>query len=378
MNKKFKLLAEDYLKCGSKLYFVSKDTNIIYCIDSKSGEINFIDCIPEENIFGDRLCSKILMWNEEMIFVPVNAKKIWRYNTVTKEWYGVRLEKYAQKKNKFFQAAVYKDNLFMFGCSCSAIFVLNLVTNQLVFIEKPFEYLNKEKEYFDDIYFKGDFVRCGAEIMLASCMDNSVMKFDMRTKKVIFYKVGNKKNQYSGIAWDGKHYWLSPRYKTPIVRWDGKEDVVELELPKEGLEAETGFLGVIVKHKELIIPGKKRYSIVINRNMEKFYMDIVPKAYIFYKKKEDEFLSIDPYGNLTFESSGKRYVFKCEADANTLRKFQLEKNDIFQNEFSEIKYESSSFSIDDYLNGIVFVGKKCSIRNENIGIKVWKKEKGDF
>lgn len=372
------MLAEDYLEYGYKLYFVSKDTNIIYCIDSNTGEIEFIDCVPEENIFGERLCSKILLWNEEMIFIPVNAKKIWRYNTVTKKWKGVGLEKYGQKKNKFFQAIIYKNSLFMFGCSCPAIFLLNLVTDQFVLIESPFDYLNKKKGYFDDIYFKGNFVRRGTEIMIASCMDNSIMKFDMRSKKAFFYEVGNKKNQYSGIAWDGENYWIAPRYKTHIVRWDGKEDIEEIELPQKELEAETGFLGVVVRNSGLIIPGKKRYSIVVNRIKGNFYIDIIPKAYILFKRMEENLLSIDLYGNLTIESNEKRRVFKCVTSVNSLRKFQLKKIDIFQIEFTDIKYESSSFSINDYINGIVFEGMKYSIKKDNIGIKIWNKEKGDF
>ena len=322
MNREVNLLAEDCLKRNKKLYFVSKDTNVIYSINMKIGKLEFIDCIPEESILKKNLCHKILTWNDEMIFIPMNAKKIWRYNLVTKQWHGINLGEYENKRDKFFQAFVYKNDLFMIGCGCPAIFRLNLITEEFLIIKKPFKHLINKKMFVTDIFFRYHFVQKGTKILMASCVDICVMEFDLKIKKVLFYKVGNEKNKYSGIVWDGDNYWLSPRYKTPIVRWDGKNKSKEYNLPNEILENEIGFLGVVATDNGILFYGKKDYSILITEKNDNINMKIIHQTYVFYKREENETIKLLRNGKLVVENNKYKKIFHIIAKKNSLKHFQ--------------------------------------------------------
>lgn len=70
-------------------------------------------------------------------------------------------------------------------------------------------------------------------LYLASYLDNFVLKFDMETRKHEWIKMGNEDHTYSAITRDGENFWLPPRVKGDIVKWDGKENTQILPLPKE-------------------------------------------------------------------------------------------------------------------------------------------------
>lgn len=364
------LLAYDFLKLGNKLYFVAKDTNIIFSVDINSKKIEFVDCIPDECIYEKCLCYKIISWECEMIFVPMNAKKIWRYNVENKKWHGIGLGGYEDRKNKSFQAFIYMNNLFMIGCGCPAIFQIDLITEHVLIIDEPFKNLTKKKDLSTDIFFRSDFVRKGNKIFMASCQDNSIMEFDLHNKKVLFHKVGNKKNRYSGIAWDGEDFWISPRDKMPIVRWDGETNVTEYSIPYDKIENEVGFLGVVNTEHGLLFYGKKQYSILMNKKENN--LEIIPKTYLFYKKEKDSFISLDFCGKLVIENGNEKIEIQLSEEKCRLKEFQLEKGNRCDIYFTEPKQESNFYDMNDMIDNLVQIKlDSTTIKNNKIGYKIW-------
>jgi len=64
-------------------------------------------------------------------------------------------------------------------------------------------------------------------IMFASYRANAVVEFNMETLKSKVYEVGQRGYQYSGMCFDGKNYWLSPRCDGPIVKWNPEVGVIK-------------------------------------------------------------------------------------------------------------------------------------------------------
>ena len=57
---------------------------MIFSFNLETEQVEIVDSIPEEMFSTYRLGNKIVSWGEELIFVPMAAKKIWRYNITTK------------------------------------------------------------------------------------------------------------------------------------------------------------------------------------------------------------------------------------------------------------------------------------------------------
>lgn len=73
-----------------KVVFVAKQLNMIYMLDLTSGEVKIVGSILEE-LFEERLIGDIQYWNNQVIFVHLNAKIIWIYNMEFSEWHGIEL-----------------------------------------------------------------------------------------------------------------------------------------------------------------------------------------------------------------------------------------------------------------------------------------------
>lgn len=364
-------MAEDFLKIDKKLYFVSKDINIIFNLNLDTGKIEFVDCFPDESIDEKNLCYKILIWKNELIFVPMNAKKIWKYDIRNKKWNGIGLGKYENVKNKSFQAFIYDNHLFMVGCGYPAIFQLNLETNQILVIEDPFKHLNKGKCSISKIFFRYNFVQKREKIFMASCQDNSVMEFNLHDQSIVFHKIGNKKNKYSGIAWDGNDFWISPRDKTSIVKWNGKTEVVEYALPYSKLEEEIGFLGVINTRYGILFYGKKQNSILIVRQEKEINIQIIPKTYIFLKNEENSIYGLDAYGNLTIKDDKKEKNFQLTADKICLQNFLIKRGNNCNINYSKSRCESPFLELNDMINNVLQLKLSEISENEKTGSNIW-------
>ena len=77
---------EDCVRVEDYIYFISRDYNVIFRLKIKTGEVYIVGSLPEEHMLECQLGAKIVYANGELIFAPMNAKKIWRYNINDKKW----------------------------------------------------------------------------------------------------------------------------------------------------------------------------------------------------------------------------------------------------------------------------------------------------
>ena len=74
----------------------------------------------------------------------------------------------------------------------------------------------------------------------------------MVTDEYRWEKVGSDGNRYSGIAWDGKAFWLSPRKHTSIVRWILGVGIEEFDISRDYQEG-NNFGGVVYYDDKIYI-----------------------------------------------------------------------------------------------------------------------------
>lgn len=323
-------LAEDCVEVEEKMYFISKYMNIIFSLDTIDGKVSMVSCLPEHDAFDSRLGAKILSWRNELIFAPMKAQKIWRYNLETKRWKGYERKAYIDE-TEMFEAIIYGDTAFIIGSNYPAIIRIDLVSDKMTYIDEPYRFLKEKKIGMNDSYFRTSYARIGSWIFLASCLDNMVLKFDLESLEYKWLEIGSKGNCYSGISWDGEYFWLAPRKGTPLVRWNGENEITEFALPAEVDDRALNFLGVVCMGDEIILPGfTAKYSLIMNKNKGGKF-EKIQGQYLFYKEMSNgKVISCSTAGELVIVQKNQVKKFTLACDKKMLVDFI--KHNFFQNE----------------------------------------------
>ncbi len=311
------ITTEDCVRIGEDLYFIDSECNIIYKMEIKTGVISIVGSIPEENLLAPRLSAKIVHIDKKLYFSPMNAKKIWRYDLQTEEWKGFSRKTYGKTSfGHMFQAIEYDKKIFFIGCSYPAIIALDTVTEKTEYIEKPYEYLDGKAREENDSYFRTDYVKKYKKIYMASCVSNEVFIFDLETQEFEFVTIGESYFRYSGIAYDGKQFYLSPRKNTPIVKWDGKNTEYYTLPSIYNDRNEMIFGGVWCDADKIVLPSVFwDKSIVIENKDELYSLKILNESFYFYKTIDNETtVNLKQPNIMTIKFRENEWKYKLEID----------------------------------------------------------------
>lgn len=313
-----KVLFEDCVRVKNDLYFICRDYNSVCKMDIETGKIEAITSIPEESAYAWRLGSKIIYWNGFLFFAPMNAKKIWKYDLERGNWNGYErkeLDNWTTSRDMF-QAVLYKNKIYFIGCLYPAIIVLDLQSDALEYVTKPYENrinLAKEKK---DSWFRTDYVHMDKYIYMASCVDNTVFKFNMDTYEFEYIEVGTEDNIYAGLDYNGEEFYLSPRKNGRGVIWNPHNSKIRyLELPYVDEENKAVFGGVICLEDRVVFPACfSNNTMEIQYGIEEQARIInTREQYTFYKKIDDKtIVSLTVDGELEITTLSSKYKYKIE------------------------------------------------------------------
>jgi len=375
---KIKILTEDCIRVDDRIYFFAKDWNALYTANLEIGITEYIGSIPEENFRQKRLCAGIVYHKNCLILVPMTAKKIWIYNLKSRNWIGIE-RKYVtgnERHCEIFRAAEYKDDIFFIGSNYPFIIRMNMDSYQLEYFGEPYAFLDSAKKD-GECYFRSDFSINKNQLLVASCLNNYVLCFNLDTFEYQWYQVGGENFQYSGITWDGKNYWLSPRRGTPIVKWNGKDKEDYFPLPRE-VDGETySFLGVQHYKGKLFFPGMLQNKTIVLDTNSCDKISIENGQYTFYRFFEDgSLLSQTRTGLFQWKYSDKKqgmmYLeipFK-EMEKN-LRKTHI--NVAEKTDESEIDKEEKWLGLYIFFCAMQIENKMEKKSGSRIGKNIWEK-----
>lgn len=369
------LFADDAIKVGEYLFLFANNLNILFSVSLSDGKLEFLGSIPEESVLSKGLTCKLVYIKEHIIVVPLLAKKIWIYSLKTREWRFVVIEECRGygRGTYFRQAIQYKDSLFFIGGHYPAIVKMDLPSCKLTYFKAPFQRHNKCEEP-DELYFRGDFVYKENTVYLASGRDNTVLMYHLDTQTYKWIEIGKKENRYSGIMWDGKNYWLSPRKNTSIVKWDGNNRITEYEIPEEEKVRDIAYAGVIKRNDQIIIPALVRSGANTIILMDDGSMDFDRKRYTFYKKTEKgDYLAQDSDGQIIFISAkGMKWQYKCELSVERISTLLNASNIDINDIAGRVNKENEPFS----LVSLLYLMRKINIgsvqNKKNAGLKIWE------
>lgn len=377
MEQNIKIFMEDCVRIGDKVYFFSRDWNGLYQVDYKSESMKFIGIMPEEHLLSRRLCAGIVHYHGKLILIPMTAEKIWVYNLKNGQWRGIE-RKYVTEKDshkEIFRAVKYKKYLIFVGSNYPAVIRMDMDTYSLEYLTEPYNFLMSEKTS-GECFFRSDWIIREGYLLAASCLNNYVLQINMDTFEHEWIEVGNRDFRYSGITWDGKFYWLSPRTGTPIVRWDGQANTEYYILPEDFDSTVYNFLGVQYNNGKLIFPGMQQDKTLVIDAESFSDMEIRREQYNFFKCLENgDEISQTANGLLRLKLFNQNEQYECRTEINKkdlLNCYVNKKEEqYYRKTENEIWRESSSILLPLY---IALSDKKDKKNDKSkIGVNIWKK-----
>ena len=274
---------ETCIKNGNQYLFFARNYNMCVSCDEKFDNWAIVTSLPEEKFCSFQLCRKMFIWNQYLIFVPYEARKINILNLDTKEWNVIDIKADRNKSKRFIGAQLLDDKLWLFGSYYMAIVCINLNTLEIEYFTDLFV------ENIDgrDMLFRGSGCIVGDSIYNPMAIDNAVCIINFKDRSVEKAIVGLN-NKYSGICYDGNNLWLSPRNDEKIVCVDKNLKIIkEYDLPSQHKWGELTFSGVYKRGNSIFFPSFQQCYKSVEIDCISQRVTVKDKAYFFVDNIND-------------------------------------------------------------------------------------------
>ncbi|MCR4651624.1 MAG: hypothetical protein K5662_07680 [Lachnospiraceae bacterium] len=288
-------------------------------------------------------------YNEEIIVAPLESRDIWIFSTKTRQWRSIPLNKYDYCTNK-----TYFRNMFMCGDVIvfaggyyPALVTLKPEKNKIEYITNIF---SDRLDLPTDLFFRSRPIEIDNTLYFASCKDNSILKLNKSDFDYEWIPVGKEGNRYSGIAYDGHCFLLSPRKNTSIVKWDGYK-CSELEIPSYINRLNDTYSGIVETQEGFLtiaVPGNHFGSIILDKNEQ---IHITNNKYTMYKRFDSgAYIFQTDDGKVTYCDSYKQmYKFDLNMDKDHFYRLWIESELDRKELTSEVFNEGESISFQTWI-----------------------------
>ena len=298
------LFFENCVLIGEQIYFVGYHIAALFSMNFYTGKVKYIDRIPNEMIVQAHLICKILNYKNSLILIPARTTNnfIWFYDLEKEIWSSISFKDKGIKApyEQFEYAVIYEDKLFAVGCYYPAIVCIDLKDKKQTYYEIF------ENDF--QLHSLGTCVNIENRLYIPSPISNHVIVFDMTSKRHKCLSIGSENNSYSDKKKKGEELWLSPIKNTAMVKWDGRDGIVEYGLPAE-FQNESGYIfnGItLYKNKVYVYGLKEKLSFCFLNGQYKKY-EIIEDSYLMCKELNEDYL-------ITCNYNGKIQVISEEEE----------------------------------------------------------------
>ena len=347
--KKKRILTYNSLHIDEDIYFFDAGINALIKYENNNGKLRYVSPLPTENILGECLISQLVLLGDKIICVPLNAKRIWIYNMISGSWDYIELG-FPDVQYKFMKSIVYNETIYMIPTKYPKILVINAEGKILRDLQEiDLDYSGKAIE--DMIWFRSDIVVDDNKIYAACCSADFVFKYDLTLKKKEWICLNTDFGGFSGIAFDGSDFWLSPKKReiSKALRWNGHDEVNEIHLNTDFQDG--SYRGIVYDKGEMIVK-RENSSIVINVN--NFKSQRKDRAYFVYENF-DEKKVVDYDGNYFYLRDGVVRKIELMMDSRYRSDFISSNSGGVKGIFNKslILQENIEFQLEDYLSVLI-------------------------
>lgn len=266
-----KISFEDAYIDGEKIWFSASNLNGLFCIDKKSGETEFKGVFPGENIDGVRLFSKVAYADKKLYFIPFYASCIMEYEIDSEKFIRIEIEENIGP-GKFLSYSIYGDYIYFIPRAFGSVLRYNFKKKNLE-VMYEWDLKIRESEPKEDVLFAG-VVQKDGKLYCPMYHRNIMFKFDLISENAEYFELGEEKDMFMSIQYDGEMFWLIPKNRDRIVYWDEDKNEINYigDYPKDFkfLNERGPFLKSFLKDEMLwILPCFSDSILIINTKSKK-------------------------------------------------------------------------------------------------------------
>ena len=295
---------EDAVLLDNKLWFILSDYKCLVSMDIETKETKSYTIPTETSYTQNRSYASMALMGRKIYLIPFMDRVLWQFEVDSEEFIEVKLDnKFVENSSRLFMAmGTYKKFLFVMGAFTPAILRINTENNQVDYITDWTQDIEGLLFDMDEAYFRKLSVVIGEKLYVPFCGANAVLEIDCNNMKTVIRRMGVEKQGYSGICYDNESIWLSPRKKGSIVKWDLRNNEVNMIqiMGLDKLGNAITYAGLFYFNEEIcLLPLAKRHTLHIK---EKNVLELVgaysfvqenEKHILFYKKDNGVFTLID-------------------------------------------------------------------------------------
>lgn len=217
------------------IWFCACPHNGIYKIDKKTQKMTLAARFPGEKGYAFRLYRAGVPWRDRLVFAPCAAKEIAVLDCKRGVVKKIPLRRMTENEKdpmaalKFWDAVVYRDEVYFLGTNYPAIVCLNLLTEELTYYTDWVKWI--EPRAGDQRYLSGGVIR-GRYAYLGYFWAGAVLRLDLENHSMETIELATKVKGFCEVADDGEDLWFAPRGCGNVVRWNPDSgEVRETEIP---------------------------------------------------------------------------------------------------------------------------------------------------
>jgi len=198
INKEVKNIPfEDVYIDGEKMWFSSSCFNGLFCTNMITGNTEYKGAFPGESMRGFRLFSKVIEYNNKLLFIPFNAINMAEYDMKNEVFREISIKDGTKYINKFYNGFRYKQYVYVISCEYPVILKYDIEEQTIIYMEKWSELVSNCKNV-GKISFLSARSR-GNKIYASVFKTNSLFVFDMDNEIVDVVNIGDEDDSYVGV-----------------------------------------------------------------------------------------------------------------------------------------------------------------------------------
>jgi hypothetical protein len=204
----------DFVESGNTVWGILHDLSALFSVDLSTFVFRCHGKIPETNLFAVTAHTKIGVINNFVYIIPYNGKNIVRYN-IKDETFAVTYRFPAQFNRIAADAKVCGEDIILRTASNLPLMKYNTKTNGITEYAGLSSAMNPNPGgvRFRDLAVDGNIA------VLTSAVENTVAELNLETGAYKLHKIGNPKDYYVRVCFDGSDYWLVSALGG-IVKWN--------------------------------------------------------------------------------------------------------------------------------------------------------------
>ena len=308
-----------YAIVDDSMYFIPDEMNLLCMMRLADGEVTILSSIPEEKINQTGLSLKLEYQAGKLIVIPYMVKALWIYDIQPETWQKVAIRN-EEEAGKFVSSVLFNDKLYLFPAFYKYIVCVDLMTYSVTYLEQIYvEFAAVSPE--EDCFFDYNFTRCGDVLYIAEQRTNFVLQFNLATEEYTWLRIGNPNQKWLANAWDGTYFYFVPLTRGHLLRWDGKDEYVEYDLPENCKYDRYGPVNANIIEGKLVLQGRDCDTILYDLKDMSCHTEPVRYSRA-YKIREDFYTGHDmATDKFVIQDGSNRLEYTCILDSDVLQKY---------------------------------------------------------